>query len=219
MQEVKKNQAKIAQDRAMGKALKLVVRCMLETSIITASEANYLKGMIHEKKVGVDHYVPTENEVADALAELPPPEHAIYTALLYSGLRISEIDFIVQKYHSLKVQEMGKFLKISLIRSEGNKNSFFCYVPHSVWKALERERKNPRVVSRTKSYISRNKLLPMKYLRKYFYTSAIGAGCPGEVADFMQGRVQRTIGGVHYLGVQRLADEWYLKVVEGIMKK
>jgi len=118
---------------------------------------------------------------------------------------IYELEYSLEHSGKLEVQDKGSFYKIELNYVRGQRSAFFCNIPKPQWKALKQG--DPMTLPRTKHFLHNHKLVHMKSLRKYFYTTALSVGCPGEVADFMQGRVQNTVGGRNYLAVQRLADE------------
>ncbi|MEM3391090.1 MAG: integrase [Archaeoglobaceae archaeon] len=42
-------------------------------------------------------------------------------------------------------------------------------------------------------------------------------GIPESVADFIQGRASMTVGSAHYLAKTVQADNWYSKVVDGLI--
>ena len=65
-----------------------------------------------------------------------------------------------------------------------------------------------------KTHIKRNKLLPLKYLRKYNFTLMIENEVNFEIANFIQGRASQNIGFNHYLAKKNLACREYLKIVD-----
>ena len=48
-----------------------------------------------------------------------------------------------------------------------------------------------------------------KYIRKYAFDKMIELEIPESVADFIEGRVPRTIGAMHYLGLRQKAIHFY----------
>ena len=57
--------------------------------------------------------------------------------------------------------------------------------------------------------LKRNKLIPIKYCRKWFFSKCIELGIPESIADFYEGRSSNSIGAKHYLSKQKLADKYY----------
>ena len=214
--ELLKRRQEVSQDRYMGKALKLVIRELVEQGILSEELGMRANRLIKVKRVGVDNYVPTTREIQEMLSQLPQDKRRTAEFLLYSGIRITEAEYILKHRRTLKTQDLGLYYKININYIREKKKCFICYISKPQWDYFLQAHSN--ALSSLQRHIRRHKLLPLKYFRKYFYTSAIGVGCPSEVADFIQGRVQTTVGGRSYLAVQRLADEWYWRVVEGIAR-
>ena len=61
--------------------------------------------------------------------------------------------------------------------------------------------------------IKKNKLVSIKYCRKWFFTKCIELGIPESIADFYEGRVANSVGSNHYLSRQSLADNNYYKIL------
>jgi len=53
--------------------------------------------------------------------------------------------------------------------------------------------------------------------KKWNFNFLIMNGVPESVADFIQGRASATVGSAHYLAKTVQADNWYSKVVDGLI--
>ena len=142
---------------------------------------------------------------------MPKPHATLYRAILLSGLRINEIEYLRKNKERLKTQIWSSYVKIPLNWVRGQKSAYFAYLPLSLWKELQKCRIS---TSALKTFIKRKKLLPLKYLRNYFYTTSISLGCPEAIVDHFQGRKPRGVGPKHYLQAQELAKSWYPKIAQ-----
>ncbi|MDD4662389.1 MAG: integrase [Candidatus ainarchaeum sp.] len=156
-----------------------------------------------------DTYVPTDQEIKVTLSKLREDLKPLYLLFLFSGIRVSEGIYLLNNLNNLKIQCKDNYCKIHLDYNRHNKRSFFCYIPHFIYTQIgvqKTELNNIRI------FIKRNKLIPLKYCRKWFYTKCIELGIPESIADFYQGRVSSSVGANHYLSRQFLADKHYTKI-------
>ncbi len=190
-----------------------IVRFFEEKRIITSEQATNLRKIAHKPKSTPDNYIPTVEEIKHTINKLPKQHKIIYLALLYSGLRITEIDYLIKNIQNIKKQEFRKegFVKYSLNWKRGKKSAYFAYLPYPISQKLAKARIKAESLS---DYIKKHNLLPAKYLRKFFYTKGLEIGIPSEVLDFYQGRSSKSIGAKHYLAKSVLADKYYLRIMQ-----
>jgi intergrase/recombinase len=141
-----------------------------------------------------DTYVPTDQEIKVTLSKLREDLKPLYLLFLFSGIRVSEGIYLLNNLNNLKIQCKDNYCKIHLDYNRHNKRSFFCYIPYFIYTQIgvqKTELNNIRI------FIKRNKLIPLKYCRKWFYTKCIELGIPESIADFYEGRVATSVGSIN----------------------
>ncbi len=189
----------------------MLLRYLDDTNTINRLDFEELDKKIKKKQCQADIYVPSTEEVNATLSKLDGSQKQLYLLLLYSGIRISELEHILKRKDKVQVQKLNGISKVELNWARGSKMAFYVYLPTEMLPILNEKKTR---LSSLIEHVKDQKLIPLKYCRKYFYTMAIDTGCPSEVADYIQGRVQSSVGGRHYLAVQRIADEWYPKIIQ-----
>ena len=159
--------------------------------------------------INTDNHVPTDQEIKQTLSKLSSKHYLLYLMYLTSGLRKIEGFYLLKNINTLKYQEFKDFIKITMDYKRKNKRSYFCYLPRNLFLKLNN---NKTTVLALEQELKRNKLIPIKYCRKWFYTKCIELGIPESIADFYQGRVSSSVGANHYLSRQFLADKHYTKI-------
>jgi intergrase/recombinase len=171
---------------------------------------NHKKLLKKSKCWNNDNFVPTDSEIKNTLSKLRPDLLPYYLFFLYSGIRITEGIYLLNNLDKLKVQYKEMYCKINLEYNRHNKRSFFCYLPISIYTQISPKKTE---LSHIRMFIKRNKLIPIKYCRKWFFTKCIELGIPESIADFYEGRVATSVGSNHYLSRQALADQNYSKLL------
>jgi len=169
---------------------------------------NQLRNLIVDHRPKPTVFVPSDAEVQATLNTLQGDARVMFLSLLYSGLRCTELQHIIR--HKLPVQQMSGFVKVSVNWQRGRKNCIFGYFPSDLYAQLKKCR---LAVTGFKSQLKKRNLIPAKYCRKVFYTTARSAGAPAEVCDYIQGRSGTSIGQRHYLDGQRMSDQWYPVII------
>jgi len=200
---------KINGNAGYAKAVLIALKRALDTGFIDQNGYSAVKSRIRVKPINPDIHVPGDEEVGQTISELQGDGRTLFLGLLYSGLRATELQYLCDNYTGLKAQRLDGFVKVSLNWRRGRKTALFAYLPADLYAQLQRTR---LAVNGLKSVLKVRKLMPLKYTRKVFYTQARSIGAPAEVVDFIQGRAATSVGAVHYLDAQRLADEWYLRI-------
>ena len=210
---VEANRESINGNAGYAKAVLIAIKGALDAGFLSQVQYNEAKGVIRVKPVNPDIHVPDDEEVKQTISELRGDGRTLFLGLLYSGLRATELQYFLNNYARLKTQRRDGFVKVSLNWRRGRKTALFAYLPADLYEQLHRTR---LAVNGLKSVLKVRGLMPLKYTRKVFYTQARSIGAPAEVVDFIQGRAATSVGAVHYLDAQRLADEWYSRIYERI---
>jgi len=192
-----------------AKAVLIALKGALEAGFIDQNRYSAAKGRIKVKSINPDIHVPGDEEVKQTISKLQGDGRTLFLGLLYSGLRATELQYLLTNYARLKAQRLDGFVKISLNWRRGKKTALFAYLPADLYAQLQSTR---LAVNGLKSALKVKRLMPLKYTRKVFYTQARSIGASAEVVDFIQGRAATSVGAVHYLDAQRLADEWYSRI-------
>ena len=198
-------------DRSI-KLVRLIINWCDEKQLLTEQQLTICRKKIRNKPSSIDNYVPTDIEIKDTISKLSANNRFVYLVYLVSGIRKVEGKYLLDNINKLKVQKFDSFVKISMNYLRKTKNSYFCYLPLEVYNKLIKNNKQLSISS-LENQIKRNKLIPIKYCRKWFYTKCIELEIPESIADYYQGRSANSIGGNHYLSRQMLADKNYDKIV------
>jgi intergrase/recombinase len=211
----RENASFIISKRDYARLARMLFNYAFEAGFISIQEHAQLKRIIKPKGCIADNYCPTNEEIRATLSKLPEGHKALYLALLYSGIRLSELAYLLKNKQILKVQQMDGFVKAELAYNRGCKRSNFAYMPLWLWERLN----GPSLsIEALKSHLKRHTLIPTKYARKWFYTAAISINIPEGVVDYYQGRTNNNVGARHYLGRQQLADQYYPKFLNTHME-
>jgi len=170
---------------------------------------------IKVKRSGVDLYIPSDEDVLQALSKACESSQElciVYKLLIYSGLRLEEVVKVISEQEEDKWIKTGGFWKYPLAWKRGSKQAFYMYT-------LEKPVKM-RVSSKwISNWAAKNDVLSPKYLRKWVATKMLSLGIPEEVVNFIQGRVPQDVLSKHYLKLSTLADQYYKKYAEWIKKQ
>ena len=157
---------------------------------------------IKSKKSRPDLYVPGLEEIRETLEKAEEPYRKIYLYLLWSGLRLSEVVYVVRNIDWLRVVQRNGYVRVELNLVRGSKKAFWGYFLEVPEKIM--------VTSRDVSeYARRNGLLAPKYIRKFVATKLVELGVKGEIVDYIQGRTPSNILTKHYLDLLVIADTHY----------
>ena len=176
--------------------------------------------VIRFEKTRPDLNIPSDQRVSKLLTDLPHPYNILGQLLAYSGLRLTESPELVTHLESSRMIDRGEVTVYPLGMMRGSKNAFYAYMP--TWLAEKLD--NLDGLSSYKETGKKFRLagLPAKYLRKWNYNMLVRAGVDMMIAEFIQGRAFRFVGGTNYLGAMERACEAYgkaLPVIEKTLKK
>ncbi|MEM0503318.1 MAG: integrase [Archaeoglobaceae archaeon] len=165
-------------------------------------------------KFGVKEVYITDEELRKAYSEIKREEiKLIFELMVFSGVRLKHIIRTLNSFNSDDVVVVNEKVKrCSAYRSSrGRKKSYWIYSPTIVeFKKLDIHYD----VARDETQIGR---VSASTIRKWNFNFLIMNGVPESVADFIQGRASTTVGSAHYLAKTVQADNWYSKVVDGLI--
>jgi len=170
---------------------------------------------IKVKRSGVDLYVPSDEDVFQALSRACEGSQelcTVYKLLIYSGLRLEEVVKVISEQDEEKWIRIGDFWKYPLAWKRGSKQAFYMYT-------LEKPQKMHVSSKWISNWASKNDVLNPKYVRKWVATKMMSLGIPEEIVNFIQGRVPQDVLSKHYLKLSTLADQYYEKYVEWLKKE
>jgi len=161
-----------------------------------------------------DFYVPSDQEVISNynLIKRKPNLELIYLVLATSGIRYIECLDFLKNFKTLKCSPNGSYVSYNIAKLRNTKNINNIYLPTFVYNKLV-------VVNNTynglrQRFKDENISFSLKYLRKWQYNFLLFNNIPESVADFIQGRVNKSISSNHYLAKSQQANFWYSKVVD-----
>ncbi|WP_244988791.1 integrase [Saccharolobus shibatae] len=171
------------------------------------------KGLPEKVKRGVDTYVPTDAEVLKLRDSLPEQYTGVYNVLVSTGLRMTEILYLLNNKDKVRVVDLGDYVRIHLDLMRKSKNTLVCYLPKSVFESLKPLKAHEDTVQ--KAFCGSG--LCEKYLRKWFNQKARVTVKDRDLSEFLEGRISGlSIGARHYTDLIALADKEYPKVFEVI---
>jgi len=175
------------------------------------NERQEYRDVLKFEKTKPDLNIPSDQKIRDVIRRLNEPYRTFGMLLAYSGLRLTESLELITHLDSSRMIERGEVSVYPLRMMRGSKNAFYTYMPKSLAQDLEN-------LGQFSSYKETGKKfriagLPAKYLRKWNYNMLVRAGVDMMIAEFIQGRAFRFVGGTNYLGAMERAAESYAKAL------
>ena len=177
----------------------------------------------------VDLNIPSEADVTESLRRLrtaPLKHQAIYNLLLDSGFRLVEAVETINAFKDDELQEPQGFFRYPAGMFRRTKQAYYCYLSSYTLSLIRQigEDDKPLDAWTASKFFQRAKCVNPKYIRKFVYDqmTSEAIGIPDSVADFIEGRVPKTIGALHYAKLARKADEYYprwMKYVADLRQK
>ena len=139
--------------------------------------------------------------------------------LLDSGLRLIEAIRLLNSFPEAEKVESFYCCPVGFFR--GSKQAYYCYITEYTYQLIK---KLSGARSLTKDYavfwFRKHNLIRAKYLRKFAndVMTSEKLNIPESVADFIQGRVPKSIGAKHYMQLKRKADQFYPRYAQYITK-
>ncbi len=175
---------------------------------------NVLRGALPNLQSGVDLRIPAENKILLSLGKLPtiPLKYqALYSLLLDSGLRLAEAVEVINNF--TEAECVNGFYRCEVAMFRGEKQAYYAHFSEQTLD-LVKQVKEKLVRNSSSSYFRHHSMTAPKYLRKFDFDKMIELDIPESVADFIEGRVPKTVGAKHYLALARQAAKFYPRYAE-----
>ena len=166
-----------------------------------------------ELRGAIDLKIPSEEEIIDDLRRINtalPKYAAVYNLLLDSGLRLVEAVELINTFDESKAEKLDGFYRYPAGMFRRTKQAYYAYFTSFTLNLIKRVEK-PLEADNASKFFRTNKYTRPKYIRKFVYDKMTSEeiGIPDSVADFIEGRVPKTIGSMHYTKLRRKADQFY----------
>jgi len=158
---------------------------------------------------GIDIKIPSESEIITSIRKLknsPMKYQALYDLLLDSGLRLIEAVELINSFENS--ERIKGFYRCKLAMFRGEKQAYFAHFTELTLKNI-RAVKDKLDYMAASNYFRKKGCIAPKYLRKYAFDKMIELEIPESVADFIEGRVPKSIGARHYLALARQSSRFY----------
>ncbi|KHO46082.1 MAG: hypothetical protein QS98_C0005G0029 [archaeon GW2011_AR3] len=182
---------------------------MLQNAIVL----KYFK-VLKNKESKKDFFVPIDEEVIKTFNKIKSHSalRLIYLILATSGVRYVECLSFLKDYDKDKFTVHSNYVSYNVSELRHTKNINNIYLPLFVYNQLKPVTNSYHCLRQ--KYHLRKCSFSLKYLRKWQYNFLIYNSVPESVADFIQGRANRSISANHYLARSQQADFWYAKVCD-----
>lgn len=210
----------------LNRAMRAWFKC-LEINRPNGQFKEFLEGLrkaIPKDEIGIDIKVPEEEQIVSDLTRLasdPLKYQVAYNLLLDSGLRLVEVVKLLNDFPEAERLEGFYRCPVGLFRS--SKQAYYCYLTEYTFKqimrlkedgdpaSLERRLKESFTKDSIDMWHKKHNYTRPKYLRKFAndMMTSERLNIPESVADFIQGRVPKSIGAKHYMKLKRKADQFY----------
>ena len=202
----------------LNRALRAWFKC-LEINRPNGQFKEFLDGLrkaIPKDEVGIDIKIPEETQIVSDLKRIkndPLPYQVAYNLLLDSGLRLVEVAKLLSDFP--ETERMEGFYRCPVGLFRGSKQAYYCYLTEYTFRLIQQLKEKVDRASIQKWHQNHNYTRP-KYLRKFAndMITSERLNIPESVADFIQGRVPRSIGAKHYMRLKRKADQFYPRYAE-----
>ncbi|MEM3875212.1 MAG: integrase [Candidatus Bathyarchaeia archaeon] len=179
---------------------------------------NDLRRAIPKDEVGIDVHVPEEEQIISDLRRIkyePIEFQAAYNLLLDSGLRVVEVERLLNNFP--EAERLRGFYRCPVGFFRGTKQAYYCYLTEYTFQLIKRCTRpvNRLLISK---WFQNHDYTRAKYLRKFAndIMTSERLNIPESVADFIQGRVPKSIGAKHYMKLKRKADQFYPRYAQYI---
>jgi intergrase/recombinase len=179
-----------------------------------------LRRAIPKDEVGIDIKVPEEEQIISDLRRLASDLlrfQAAYNLLLDSGLRLVEAVKLLNNFPEAERLEGFYRCPVGLFR--GSKQAYYCYLTEYTFQLIFQLKEKVDKLSLSK-WLQNHQYTRAKYIRKFVNDTMTSErlNIPESVADFIQGRVPKSIGAKHYMQLRRKADQFYPRYAEYVTK-
>jgi len=181
----------------------------------------YIKNKVKVRgRSNIDTYVPNYLEISSMLKAIKQYDilssYIVLKVFLDTGLRGTEVQYFLSNFFDKDIELHDNDVEtIKLFYQRNTKNSYYIFMSRETLNLITLHLRALRKfnIEKLKVHIKRNKLLPLKYMRKYHFTKMIKCGVNMDMANFIQGRASQNIGFNHYLEKKELAVKEYRKLL------
>jgi len=184
---------------------------------------NLLRKNIPRDAVGFDINIPSPEAIVSSLrviADASPPYRALYELVLDSGLRLVEACRFINSLEEARIERLDGFCVAPLGYFRRSKAAYFAFFTEETRRLMAQL--NEKIDARLAASYRRNRpgAVGFKYLRKFANDTMTSEelSIPESVADFIQGRVPKTVGAMHYMRLKRKAIEFYPRYAEYVRR-
>lgn len=171
------------------------------------TEINKIRRIAKKPACNADIYTPTDQELLDNLNKLKALHDGyfkFYLALVFSGVRVREMETLSNNPDHFRVVAYDLFKKVVVNTNRTTKKCYYIYLPQwfDVPSGID--------IDKLSRFLAKHKdILRPKYIRNWFYSKCLDLGVHSGIIDFYQGRASVTVGDKHYLDKERMADRLY----------
>ena len=185
-----------------------------------------LRKNIPRDECGFDIKVPAETQIVRSLRQLSSDSghqahFALYNLILDSGIRVIEAVKLAENLQQTPIEKVGGFYVATLGMMRKVKLAYYAFFTEYTMGLL-------KGLQWTIGYETARKLkakagtdlISYKYLRKFLNDTMTDEklNIPESVADFIQGRVPKSVGAKHYMRLKRKAIGFYPRYARYIEK-
>jgi len=170
-------------------------------------------------KTRTDYKVPSDEEVKTNFELIKENDilEIVYSVLMCSGIRLVECLDFLKNYDSNNFVKHEGFVSYNVNNDRKTKKINVIYLPVEIYNKLKHVDLTYHQL--LKIYNKHNCSFSLKYLRKWNYNFLLYNKVPESVADFIQGRVSKSVSANHYLAKAQQAEFWYEKINDIILKQ
>ena len=110
---------------------------------------------------------------------------------LESGLRLTEAVNLVNQFDQNRVTRLNGFLRASM--------AFYAYFTEETLDLIKKTARSELTRVNASQYFRKKGMLLAKYLRKFAFHKMNELGVPESVADFIEGRIPKTVGARRHM--------------------
>ncbi len=220
-----------SQKRHLADGYRSLFRFYEAQGLASRERLDVLRANLPRIKNGIDLNVPLEEDIINSLRRLKSIERgkrvfALYNLLLDSGLRLVEGVKLFDNLcsGSAELEKHDSFYVTPLADFRGPKSAYYAFVSGyslGLAKGCVGETGRKRTTDGVGHHLG---VVSWKYLRKFTFDTMTSEALniPESVADFIEGRVPKTVGARHYMRLKRKAVQFYprySKYLRGVREK
>ena len=180
-----------------------------------------LKEAIPRTRVGVDKYVPPEELIVETFRRLRAESikyQAYYSLILDAAIRPEHAVKVFETWDEARLRKAktGEFYVYEVGIEEATKQAFIACITPETLKLIRKtvESRDLPGIWAVKSFYRRHKILAPKYVRKFAMNMMRRLGISRDVTQYLSGQRPRGVDAEHYIELEMLAEEQYVKYAE-----